>query len=49
MLNGIALVTKYTEMMLRLHQLADLKVSRKAEFKLPSAQVVKELTDMWIQ
>jgi hypothetical protein len=48
-LNGIALVTKYTQMMLKLHRLAGLEVSRKAKFKMPSAQVVKEFTNMWNQ
>jgi len=46
-LNGIALVTKYTEMMLKLQQLAGLGVSRKAQFRVPSEQVVSEFTGLW--
>jgi len=46
-LNGIALITNYTEMMLKLHQLAGLKVSRRAGFKTPPPQVLKEFTQLW--
>ncbi|HMB60201.1 MAG TPA: aspartate/glutamate racemase family protein [Xanthomonadales bacterium] len=46
-LNGIALVAKYTEMMLKLHRLTGLGVSRKAQFKSPSAEVLEEFSGLW--
>lgn len=46
-LNGIALVTKYTEMMLKLNDMAGLMPSRKAGFKKPSSQVIGDFTQLF--
>lgn len=46
-LNGIAVVTKYAEMMLKLQELAGQQVSRRAAFSIPSPQVVNEFNQLW--
>ena len=47
-LNGIALVTKYTEMMVKLQELAGPQISRKAAFSMPSAQLLEEFNQLWL-
>jgi len=45
-LNGIALVTNYTEMMPKLHDMAGLMPSRNTGFKIPASQVINDFTQL---